>query len=300
MKNETSINESLENEVLNENSSKDEKATQELKETKENKKEKPNGTQKKSSPRKSESLNFKCEQFFGKNWKFVASFIALALLVLAYEMSNINERMTNLEQIVQENNGKVVLTTSDGRAIKVTKEPLKAEYLKQFALSTYVNNFIVSRSQLTNDFQKVNFKNYDELLANVPNLRVILREFMDSKADESKKIEVNKVAVGDLRAYVQWLIAATAQDKLPEYIAIKDYSIDKYEYSANQFTIELSIKVVAQSYILSRNEYVSQQGIFKIKSKGSFDLSKSSDINPYGMRIESLKIEPIIKTSQGA
>lgn len=255
---------------------------------------------KKSSPRKSESLNFKCEQFFGKNWKFVASFIALALLVMAYEMSNINERMSSLEQIVQENNGKVVLTTSDGRAIKVTKEPLKAEYLKQFALSTYVNNFIVSRSQLTNDFQKVNFKNYDELLANVPNLRVILREFMDSKADESKKIEVNKVAVGDLRAYVQWLIAATAQDKLPEYIAIKDYSVDKYEYSANQFTIELSIKVVAQSYILSRNEYVSQQGIFKIKSKGSFDLSKSSDINPYGMRIESLKIEPIIKTSQGA
>lgn len=313
MCNETNENleeKDLESKTLNEDSIKEKNLTQELKETKENQnkeqeekekiKTKSNEPKKKSSPRKSESLNFKCEQFFGKNWKFVASFIALALLVLAYEMSNINERMSSLEQIVQENNGKVVLTTSDGRAIKVTKEPLKAEYLKQFALSTYVNNFIVSRSQLTNDFQKVNFKNYDELLANVPNLRVILREFMDSKADESKKIEVNKVAVGDLRAYVQWLIAATAQDKLPEYIAIKDYSVDKYEYSANQFTIELSIKVVAQSYILSRNEYVSQQGIFKIKSKGSFDLSKSSDINPYGMRIESLKIEPIIKTSQGA
>ncbi|MCR2054835.1 hypothetical protein [Campylobacter helveticus] len=303
MCNETNENleeKDLESKTLNEDSIKEKNLTQELKETKENKETKPSEMKKKSSPRKSESLNFKCEQFFGKNWKFVASFIALALLVMAYEMSNINERMSSLEQIVQENNGKVVLTTSDGRAIKVTKEPLKAEYLKQFALSTYVNNFIVSRSQLTNDFQKVNFKNYDELLANVPNLRVILREFMDSKADESKKIEVNKVAVGDLRAYVQWLIAATAQDKLPEYIAIKDYSVDKYEYSANQFTIELSIKVVTQSYILSRNEYVSQQGIFKIKSKGSFDLSKSSDINPYGMRIESLKIEPIIKTSQGA
>lgn len=303
MCNETNENleeKDLESKTLNEDSIKEKNLTQELKETKENKETKPSEMKKKSSPRKSESLNFKCEQFFGKNWKFVASFIALALLVMAYEMSNINERMSSLEQIVQENNGKVVLTTSDGRAIKVTKEPLKAEYLKQFALSTYVNNFIVSRSQLTNDFQKVNFKNYDELLANVPNLRVILREFMDSKADESKKIEVNKVAVGDLRAYVQWLIAATAQDKLPEYIAIKDYSVDKYEYSTNQFTIELSIKVVAQSYILSRNEYVSQQGIFKIKSKGSFDLSKSSDINPYGMRIESLKIEPIIKTSQGA
>ncbi|EQB0813350.1 hypothetical protein ACYA4W_001149 [Campylobacter upsaliensis] len=254
---------------------------------------------KKSSPRKSESLNFRCEQFFGKNWKYIGSFIALALLVMAYEMSNINEKMTNLEKVVQENNGKVVLTTSDGRAIKVTKEPLKAEYLKQFALSTYVNNFIVSRSQLTNNFERPNFKNYTELLDNVPNLRLILNDFMDSKTDETKKIEANKIAVGDLRAYVQWLIAATAQDKLPEYIAIKDYSIDKYEYNANQYNMELSIKVVAQSYILSKNEYISQQGIFKIKSKGSFDLSKSSDINPYGMRIENLKIEPIVKNNQG-
>ena len=225
---------------------------------------------KKSSPRKSESLNFRCEQFFGKNWKYIGSFIALALLVMAYEMSNINEKMANLEKVVQENNGKVVLTTSDGRAIKVTKEPLKP-----------------------------NFKNYTELLDNVPNLRLILNDFMDSKTDETKKIEANKIAVGDLRAYVQWLIAATAQDKLPEYIAIKDYSIDKYEYNANQYNMELSIKVVAQSYILSKNEYISQQGIFKIKSKGSFDLSKSSDINPYGMRIENLKIEPIVKNNQG-
>ena len=253
----------------------------------------------KSPPRKTESLNFKCEQFFGKNWKFVGSFIALALLVMAYEMSNVNERMTNLEKVVQENNGKVVLTTIDGRAIKVTKEPLKAEYLKQVAVSTYVNNFIISRSQLTNNFEKPNFKNYTELLDNVPSLRIILNDFMDSKANESKKIAVNQIDVGDLRAYVQWLIAATAQDKLPEYIAIKDYSVDKYEYNANKFSIELSIKVIAQSYILSRNEYTSQQGIFKIKSKGSFDLSKSSDINPYGMRIESLKIEPIVKTNAG-
>lgn len=251
----------------------------------------------KKEPRKTESLNFKCEQFFGKNWKFVASFIALVLLVIAYEMSKISERMMNLEQTVQENNGKVVLTTSDGRAIKVTKEPLRAEYLKQFVLSTYVNHFIISRSQLTNNFEKPNFKDYGELLNNVPSLRIILSEFMDSKPDEAKKIEVNKIAVGDLRAYVQWLISATAQDKLPEYMAIKDYVIDKYEYSGNEFLIELSIKVIAQSYILSRNEYINQQGIFKIKSKGNFDLVKSSDINPYGMRIETLKIEPVIKAS---
>lgn len=246
---------------------------------------------------KTESLNFKCEQFFGKNWKFVASFIALALIVLAYEMSEISSRMESLEKIVFENNSKVVLTTSDGRAIKVTKEPLKAEYLKQFATSTFVNSFIVSRSQLTNNFEKPNFKDYGEALNNLPNLKNILLYFMDSKEDKENNIPVNAVAVGDLRAYVQWLISAVAQDKLPEYIAIKDYSLEKYEYEGNKFNLELNIKVIAQSYILSQDTYVSQSGIIKIISQGSFDLTKSSDINPYGMRIERIKINPIVKSN---
>ncbi len=73
---------------------------------------------------KKESLNFKCEQFFGKNWKYVASFLGIAILVGAYELNSISQRMQKLEQVVLENNEKVVLTTSDGRAIKVTKEPL--------------------------------------------------------------------------------------------------------------------------------------------------------------------------------
>lgn len=252
----------------------------------------------KKEARKTESLNFKCEQFFGKNWKYVASFIALALLVMAYEMNSISSSMQNLEKIVFENNSKVVLTTSDGRAIKVTKEPLKAEYLKQFATSIFVNNFIVSRSQLTNNFEKPNFKDYGEALNNVPHLKNVFLNFMDSKEDKENNVAINKIAVGDLRAYVQWLISAVAQDKLPEYIAIKDYSLEKYEYKDNKFDLELNIKVVAQSYILSQNEYISQQGVFKIISQGSFDLSKSNDINPYGMRIERIKFNPIVKSSK--
>lgn len=252
---------------------------------------------KKNVSLKTESLNFKCEQFFGKNWKFVASFIALALIVIAYQMGEISKRMKALEEIVFENNSKVVLTTSDGRAIKVTKEPLKAEYLRQFAISTFVNSFIVSRSQLTNNFEKPNFKDYGEALNNLPNLKNILLYFMDSKEDKENNISVNAVAVGDLRAYVQWLISAVAQDKLPEYIAIKDYSLEKYEYEGNKFNLELNIKVIAQSYILSQDTYISQAGIVKIISQGSFDLTKSSDINPYGMRIERIKINPIVKSN---
>ena len=264
----------------------------------ETKKEPKENKKVKRQENKTESLNFKCEQFFGKNWKFVASFIALALIIIAYEMSSISSRMESLERIVEDNNGKVVLTTTDGRAIKVTKEPLKAEYLKQFATSTYVNNFIVSRSQLTNNFRENTFKNYDEVFENVPSIKNILVNFIDSKADKDKEIVPNKQAIGDLRAYVQWLMSAIAQDKLPEYIAIKDYSVEKYEYNSNKFDIEIAIKIIAQSYIIVEDKYIQQDGVFKIKSQGSFDLNKSSDTNPYGMRIERLIISPVIKAGK--
>nr|MBP3724489.1 hypothetical protein [Campylobacter sp.] len=108
---------------------------------------------------------------------------------------------------------------------------------------------------------------------------------------------LNEQAIGDLRAYIQWLISAVAQDKLPEYISLKDYSVDKYEYSGNKFSIVISINTIAQSYILATDKYVSQNGIFTIQSQGSFDLSKATDVNPYGMRIERIKINPIIKGS---
>lgn len=240
-----------------------------------------------------ENLNFKCEQFFGKNWKYVFFFMIFVGLIVAYELSNLSSSMQELKNTVEENNAKVVLTTTDGRAIKVTKEPLKAEYLKQFALSTYVNNFVVSRSHLTDNFSKVNFTKYSDILENVPTLQNIYQNFLDSEKKENQ--EIDKVAVGDFIAYIQWLMSAVARDALPEYMSVKDYSLDNYEYNQNTFKIEINIKIVAQSYILARDEYIKQNGNFKIISEGSFDLAKSTDVNPYGMRIKRIKIEPVVK-----
>lgn len=247
---------------------------------------------------KEETISFKCEQFFGKNWKYVFFFVCFVLLLIVWQVSSITKRMTSLEQTVANNNGYVVLTTLDGRAVKVTKEPLRAEFLKQFAVSVMVNNFVYSRSQLTDNFQKSSFKDATELLNRVPNLKLIYGSFLDSQPNKEQGIEVNKQAVGDLVSYLRWLISAIAQDKLPEYISIKDYRVQKYEYNQNKFVMELHINVNVQSYILSEDRYITQEGIFKINTEGSFDLLKSTDVNPYGMRIERLKISPVIKASK--
>lgn len=242
-----------------------------------------------------ESVSFKCEQFFAKNWKYVGGLISLAILVMAWEMSSISSRMKSLEKIVHENNGKVVLTTTDGRAIRVVKEPLRAEYLKQFAVSTYLNHFVVSRSQMTSNFSRSSFNQLSEVLSEVQQLGVIYSHFLDTKEDKERGITINRQAIGEFSSYIKWLISAVAQDRLPEFINIKGHSIDKYEYNGNKFQIEIRIQITAQSYSISQDKYISQNGEFKIISEGTFDLAKGSEYNPYGMRIEKLRISPVVK-----
>lgn len=235
---------------------------------------------------KNETLSWKAERFFGKNWLYIFCGIILAIIVVAWELNTISSRMKSLENTVAENNGKVVLTTTDGRAIKVTKTPLRAEYLKQFAVSTFVNNFIVSRAQITDNFSKSTFTKYSDILESSKSLAMIFSEYLDKD---------NKQAVGDFVSYLQWLLSAIGQDKLPEYIAIRDYSIQSYEYSENSFKLVLNISVNAQSYILAQAQYLTQNGNIRISATGTFNLEKSSDNNPYGMRITSFNIDTLTK-----
>ncbi|AHE95212.1 hypothetical protein CFVI03293_A0087 (plasmid) [Campylobacter fetus subsp. venerealis cfvi03/293] len=244
---------------------------------------------------KKESMSWKCEQFFGRNWKYVAIFVGVTTLINTYETQSVVSEIELLKQVVAENNSKVVLTTSDGRAIKVTKEPLKAEYLKQFVVSTLTNNFLISRSQLTNNFNVASFKNTEEFFQYAPTLKNIYQNFIDNKDDKTRNIKANKIALGDLNAYILWLTSAVAQNKLPEYMLMKDYSINKYEYTQNKFNTEIVIKVAVQSFNIIENKYISAESDFKIYVEGSFDLAKSNDANPYGLRIERLKINPIVK-----
>lgn len=235
---------------------------------------------------KEETISWKAERFFAKNWQYIFWGIIIALIVVSWSIYNITTRMTSLERTVAENNGKVVLTTSDGRAIKVTKTPLKAEYLKQFAASTFVNNFIVSRAQLTNNFSKNVFTKYSDILENSQALGMIYTDYIDKN---------NKQALGDFTSYLQWILSAIGQDKLPEYIAIRDYNIQQYEYNENSFRMVLNISVSAQSYILAQAQYFTQNGNIKITATGTFNLELSSDNNPYGMRVTSFGIDMITK-----
>ena len=235
---------------------------------------------------KEENFSFKAEMYFAKNWKFIFWGLILIFLVGTWELRNIASKMEKLEKVVYENNSKVVLTTTDGRAIKVTKTPLQASRLKEFAVSTLVNNLVVGRASLTDNFKISTFVKPADILRNSQNLGLIWTEFIDQN---------NRQIVGEYTSYINWLINAIATDKLPEYIQIRSYKVDKYETLGNTFNIELDIFVSANSYILSLGKYVNSNGNIKIAASGDFNLENSTDYNPYGMKFTSIRIKALTK-----
>jgi hypothetical protein len=233
-----------------------------------------------------ESTEYKAEIFFAKNWKYIFWALIVVLILQLWGWNNITGEMKDLKQVVRENNDKVVLTTTDGRAIKVTKEPIKAEYLKAYAVSTFANGFIVGRANVTNNFEETKFMKPSDVIKNAPNLANIWTNFIRDD---------DKILKGKFLSYLNWLINAIATDKLPEFIAIQNYVVDKYEYEGNKFKIGISVTVNAQSYVLSLGKYVSSKGVITIEGEGYFDLSYSKDDNPYGMNMTDFKINMVTK-----
>lgn len=244
-----------------------------------------------------ESVVWKCERFFGKNWIYVFTIMALSQIVVTYVNVGLENRMTSLEKTVAENNNKAVLMTTDGRAIKVTKTPIRAEDRKKFVISTLVNHLIVSRSMMAGDnFSETNFQKMSDVLNSVQNLGLFYKEFLDDpellRTDRSKRDEYQDAlqAKGEFQSYLVWLLDAFAKDKLPEYITIRNYNDDKYNYTGNEFDTEITINVKTNNWIVSLNKYVEVNGVIKIAAKGNFNLEKSTDLNAYGLRFTSLKI----------
>ena len=165
-----------------------------------------------------ESTEYKAEIFFAKNWKYIFWALIVVLILQLWGWNNITGEMKDLKQVVRENNDKVVLTTTDGRAIKVTKEPIKAEYLKAYAVSTFANGFIVGRANVTNNFEETKFMKPSDVIKNAPNLANIWTNFIRDD---------DKILKGKFLSYLNWLINAIAKDKLPEFIAIEKYVVDK-------------------------------------------------------------------------
>ncbi|RXI43423.1 hypothetical protein CRU99_07770 [Malaciobacter mytili] len=234
----------------------------------------------------SESIVFKAERIFAKNW-FVIAFISISLAFYSVYVSEKNANaVLQLEKMVQNNNLYAIMTTIDGRSIKVTKTKLEAKFIEKWLANTIVSNFIVSRSEITKDGKQSKFTSPKDVIKNSFKLQFIYSDLMSKKDVQSQK---------DLRTYLFKLQAMIAEDNLPEYITIREYTSEYFTFKENTFEIKVNVKVLTNNYDISTDQYYLKKGVIPISVKGYVDLSKSTELNPYGLIIETFNIGVITK-----
>lgn len=234
-----------------------------------------------------ETFSFNMERYIAKNWKYLFwSIIILFFCVTAFFYEAMKE-ISLMRQELSKNITSVVMTTVDGRAIKVEKSPIEAKFLEKHIGYMLANSLIVDRAELTDNFKIDHITDWKDLLQHSQHkLKLFLLNYIDNKDAE---------AVGQFLGYVKYLLAAIPQDKLPEYISTLGYDITQFTFKNNSFEIKEEVRVATLNYDIATQKYIKKQGVVTIAASGDFDLALSNDLNPYGLRFKTLKMGMVKK-----
>ncbi len=233
-----------------------------------------------------ETLAFKAERIFAKNW-FVIAIVSIGITFYAlYVLEKTASAIEDLKDTVYTNNLYTIMTTVDGRSIKVKKTKLEAKFIEKWLAKTLVENFIVSRSEITDNFKVNKFTSPSDVIANSYKLQFIYQDLMSKKNKESQK---------DLRTYLFKLQSMLGEDKMPEFITINNYKVEYFKFNQNSFSIKVNVSVGTVNYDLSKDSKYEKRGVVPIEVKGYVDLAESTELNPYGLIIKNFKIGVVVK-----
>jgi hypothetical protein len=233
-----------------------------------------------------EGFNFKAERFFGKNWYLIAALSFITVFYALYTAEKTAGAIQDLEKIVRDNNLYTIMTTTDGRAIKVVKQKVEAKFIEKWIVKTLATNLIVSRSELTNNYKINAFKSAKDVIANSYKLQFIWSDLLNQD---------NKMAVNDFKSYLVSLKALLGEDKLPETFTINNYTVESFNFNQNKFETKIHVKVGTTNYNISKDEHYEKIGTITILARGQVDLSKSTELNPYGLVMDAFKIKLVTK-----
>jgi len=234
-----------------------------------------------------ETIVFKAERLFAKNW-FVIALISISVTFYGlYVLEKTATAIEELKDTVYTNNLYTIMTTVDGRSLKVKKTKLEAKFIEKWLAKTLVENFIVSRSEITDNFRITKFTTPKDVISNSYKLQFLYKDLM-SKED--------KTVQKDFRTYLFKLQSMLGEDKMPEFITINNYNIDYFNFNQNTFSMKVNVTVGTINYDLSKDEKYEKKGIVPIIVNGYVDLSKSTELNPYGLLLKSFNIGVMIKS----
>ncbi len=233
-----------------------------------------------------ESVAYRAEKIFARNWFIIAIFSFCVVFYAVYVSEKAIAALVKIEKTVYESSLYTVMTTVDGRSIKVNKTRLEAKFIEKWLAKTIVSNFIISRSELTKGFQINSFKTPKEVIKSSYKLRYIYEDLISDKEKQAQK---------DLRTYIFKLQSMLGNDTLPEYITINSYSTTYFRFNDSKFSMKVNAKVGTINYDISRDKKYARQGEIPIEIEGYVDLSRSTELNPYGLIIKTFTIGVMVK-----
>lgn len=231
-----------------------------------------------------ESYVFKAERFFAKNWIFIFVITLITIFYSLYTQKSVTDKVNRMQEMMEKANLYVVLTTVDGRSVKVQKTELSSDYIEKWLARTLVDGLIVTRAELTDNFKTTNFSDVTVILKNSYKLSNLLEYVLDENQKESK-------AVDNLRTYLFALQQALVADTLPEFMNIVKYRTSSFSFKKNTFSIEVEVELSTYNRISAQNKNVFGKSKIKIQAEGILSLEDSSENNPYGLLIRRFAVE---------
>ncbi|ULO04497.1 hypothetical protein [Campylobacter sp. RM12651] len=272
----------------NEAELKSEKLDTTIEDTKSNSENKENIKSQKPKKQKDITLDegyaFKAERFFAKNWIFIFTITLVTIFYSLYTQKSVTDKVNRMQEMMEKANLYVVLTTVDGRSVKVQKTELSSDYIERWLARTLIDGLIVTRAELTDNFKTTDFSDVAVIMKNSYKLSSLLQYVLDENPKESK-------AVDNLRTYLFALQQALAADTLPEFMNIVKYRTSSFSFKNNHFSIEVEVELSTYNRLSAQNKNVFGKSKIKIQAEGILSLEDSSENNPYGLLIRRFAVE---------
>lgn len=223
-----------------------------------------------------------------------ASAISLvaSAITLIYVSNSKEKQLQAWQKIAEEMSSKVVVATVDGRVALVEKQPLQYEIAKavvnQFVRDTFLFDIQHLFGGINPKNKPVNFKDF---LNKSPLVKKIIEMKCYTKNGVKYFLSIFKYYYGFYQG--QQLI------RIPLTIYLKQPENERFEYKKDGSFTYRATWDVEFTYISPPDKIERGEGTMEIEMRGFFKPFEGNPFNPLGIKIDYIKIRPVLSPVQG-
>ena len=230
----------------------------------------------------------KIHNFLNANNWIIAIGIILTFGYLSLKIGSVLDMVKNNELTMKEDVGKVIFLTSDGRVMRMQKQPVSYADKR---MTLYIANLV--QTHLIQDLVSIS-KGFKVSYTSGYNLVNRYKAFKDFEPYLLNKNWIYQ--------YANNILLLISNDNYPEYINPYDRKIVKFvilDPKTNTFKIVINFKVIKRSYLrelTTANKYKTAYSTISFKATGFFNVDKyGSLVNPFGLKFTNINITLLTK-----